>query len=81
MDRPLRVFPGEPLLPEQLSKRQRHDGIPCPTRSDPFGPCPVRVSTGTAEASLNLDVYPCLYTYTDDGDRWSSWLVSYLDHL
>jgi hypothetical protein len=81
VDGPLGVVLDEAFLPDDLIKRQRHDDFlarPVVTRLDRarYGSAP-----GTAEASLRLDVYPCLSTSIGDGDCSSSWLVSYLDRL
>jgi hypothetical protein len=52
MDRPLRMVLDEALLPDDLIKRQTHHSFPYPTRNDPLGPCPVRVSTGHRHVGL-----------------------------
>jgi hypothetical protein len=81
VDRPLGVIVDEVLLPDDLIKRQTHDSFPCPTRGDPLDRARYGSAPGTAGSESRSDVYPCLPTSKDDGDRSSSWLVSYLDPL
>ena len=42
----------EPLLPDDLIKRQTHDSFPCPTRSDPLDRARYGSAPGTATQSL-----------------------------